>query len=300
MRPSLRASIRHVRPLATVVAIASAAACSDQASITNPTTVSASAAQLGDLDVAPSDAPLGALLPGVSSGSSNGVLIAGGPYNVRTGPGTNYGRAYTANAGTPVQVVCTTTRTSSTTGATTTWARLSATEFNNWISASFIDYDADAGTPRTCDSSTGPTFPAIASGTRGDDYPYKTAAYADCANDPWSFCVRQCTSFVTWRLRSVNKIAFWLVYGGKGWGSAYKWREVAQALGYRVDRTPEVGAVAYWPKTSSRPYGHVAWVSSVSSDGSSVTVEEYNVSPKYGYGKRTLSVSSIGNFIHLY
>ena len=114
------------------------------------------------------------------------------------------------------------------------------------------------------------------------------------------FCLRQCTSFVTWRLRDVNGVAMRLNYGGKSWGSAYNWAATAQSLGYRVDNTPEVGAVAFFEKTAKRTSGHVAWVASVSSDKRTVTIEEYNVNPRYGYGTRTLSASSVSKFIHIY
>ena len=66
----------------------------------------------------------------------------------------------------------------------------------------------------------------------------------------------------------------------------------ALSRGYAVNSSPAVGAVAWETKP---PYGHVAWVSSVS--GSSVTVEEYNEHGNGTYDVRTVPISAF-QYIH--
>lgn len=107
----------------------------------------------------------------------------------------------------------------------------------------------------------------------GNDYPYHAAAgiYED---DGWNFYQGECTSFVTWCLRSRNNIEFWNYYRGVHWGTAGNWKAAAQGLGIPVDMNPAVGSVAWSAGTSEYPTGHVAWVSAI--NGDLVTIEEYN------------------------
>ena len=131
----------------------------------------------------------------------------------------------------------------------------------------------------------------------GDDYPskYKNAATGTVA-DEWNFYNRNCTSFVAWCLNSRNGVAFTNQYkGASRWGNAITWGTVAKNMGIPVDRTPAVGAVAWW---NTGTYGHVAWVKRVT--GSNITIEEYNWSTVGGYGERTIASSSVtGGFIHI-
>lgn len=96
----------------------------------------------------------------------------------------------------------------------------------------------------------------------------------------------------------------WYVYdrvGGKistTWGNANNWASAAQADGYTVNHTPEKGAIL---QSSAGSYGHVAYVESVSSDGS-VTVSEMNYSGgPFVTDTRTISASQAKsyNYIHL-
>lgn len=84
---------------------------------------------------------------------------------------------------------------------------------------------------------------------------------------------------------------------GSNWGNANNWANAAAAAGYTVNNKPSAGAIM---QTSQGYYGHVAYVESVSSNGS-VTVSEMN----YGHGAgvvttRTISASQAAsyNFIH--
>jgi surface antigen len=133
-----------------------------------------------------------------------------------------------------------------------------------------------------------------------NDYPYRSQAPGGV--DPWGFYKGECTSFVAWRLTNDTGLpGFRNVMTRNGvtrrLGNASNWAAAAAALGYRVDNTPAPGAVAWWSQGSGRPYGHVAWVESVS--GSSVTVEEYNFgSPPNRYGRRSVPASNPTKYIH--
>ena len=118
--------------------------------------------------------------------------------------------------------------------------------------------------------------------------------YNGSYGDPWGFALRNCTSFVAWRLRTTNGLgAFENHFGGVHWGNASDWDEAATELGYLADDVPAVGAVA---QTDDGRRGHVAWVSAVG-DGT-VTVEEYNYAVAGGYDVRTVPTSAF-RYLHL-
>ena len=53
-----------------------------------------------------------------------------------------------------------------------------------------------------------------------------------------------------------------------GWGDAYQWAESAVRAGLSVGAVPRHGAIAVWPPGDRfGPYGHVAYVNHVRSDG---------------------------------
>ncbi|OYD08390.1 CHAP domain-containing protein [Paludifilum halophilum] len=127
-------------------------------------------------------------------------------------------------------------------------------------------------------------------------YPFKYASTAGV--DAWGFYNRQCTSFVAWRMNQ-RGINFTNTMRGGRWGNATNWDDNARALGYRVDQSPSVGAIAQWNAGvggASSAYGHVAYVTGV--NGSMVTIEEYNHKP-YSFSKRTIPASQVSNFIHI-
>ncbi|ARJ50445.1 CHAP domain-containing protein [Staphylococcus lutrae] len=84
---------------------------------------------------------------------------------------------------------------------------------------------------------------------------------------------------------------------GSTWGNANNWANAAAAAGYTVNNRPAAGAIL---QTTQGPFGHVAYVESVNSNGS-ITVSEMN----YGFGpgvvtSRTISASEAAsyNYIH--
>ena len=150
------------------------------------------------------------------------------------------------------------------------------------------------------------------SDTHESNYDYSGRGCSDNA-DKWAFYQRQCTSYVAWRLNDAG-ISFHntrYTNGGSGqvplrdgvrrWSHAKYWGEAAEAVGIDVDGMPTSGAVALWeyggpnvcrhvgvPKRE-RCYGHVAYVKSVSDDGNTITVSEYNYGAvRCSYGERTL------------
>jgi surface antigen len=117
-----------------------------------------------------------------------------------------------------------------------------------------------------------------------DDYPSRWRnAPMRSAVDTWNEYNRHCTSFVAWRLHSRN--GFEMPFSA----NAAEWGTRAGRLGFPVDGTPAVGAVAW------DPAGHVAWVESVS-DGK-VVVEEYNYGYTGAYHERTVSTGAF-RYIH--
>lgn len=84
---------------------------------------------------------------------------------------------------------------------------------------------------------------------------------------------------------------------GGNWGNATSWAYYARADGFRVDRTPEVGAIIQ-NGGSYGGLGHVGIVERINDDGS-LLVSDMNW---VGWGKistRTVPASSVGNFNYI-
>lgn len=82
----------------------------------------------------------------------------------------------------------------------------------------------------------------------GDDYP---AAWRFAEGyDQWGYAMGNCTSFVAYRLKNVNHIE-----PPRALGNGAQWGASARGYGYRVDKTPARGSVAYFDDGG---YGHVA------------------------------------------
>lgn len=112
--------------------------------------------------------------------------------------------------------------------------------------------------------------------------------------DPWGFVLRNCTSFVAWRLQERNRMTgFANDLRGVHFGDAENWDDAARELGYRVDSVPAIGAVA---QSDDGRVGHVAWVSAIGPG--TVTIEEYNHALPGGYGSRTVPVGEF-RYLHL-
>lgn len=129
----------------------------------------------------------------------------------------------------------------------------------------------------------------------GDNYPSQWQT--GIGPDSWGMYLRQCTSFVAFRLSSVNGFHLPL-----GYGNADSWGHIARQQGFLVDQIPQAGAVAWFDKGvnySHQQYGHVAWVAEV--NGPQVTIEEYNYNAGQGpekYHRRQIHSSQVSGFIH--
>lgn len=123
---------------------------------------------------------------------------------------------------------------------------------------------------------------------RGDDYPQRFKngrVWVDA--DDWGQYVKECTSFVAYRLSTVNGFTIPTAYGnGSEWG--YR----ARREGYRVDNNPALGSVAWY----DNQYKHVAWVSNVMGDN--IEIEEYNWGGDHIYHKQVVNKNTVTGFIH--
>ena len=151
----------------------------------------------------------------------------------------------------------------------------------------------------------------------GDDYPqkYKNGNCPNYGNplvldkdiDIWNFYLRQCTSFVAWRMnRDAGSTAlksndpFRNNMSSPALSNAENWAKRLGALGYPVNNTPVVGAIAQWDANynGAGSVGHVAYVSQVFANGD-IEVEEYNYVPECVYNKRIIRATVPSNFIHI-
>ena len=147
----------------------------------------------------------------------------------------------------------------------------------------------------------------MGSSTGGNDYPqeYQDMACADCREeccgpDRWNFCVRNCTSFVAWRLnRELGEGSFLNNMLGGRWGHAHNWDDNATALGYLIDDRPATGAIAHWDHNEiGGGMGHVAYVEAIHEDGQ-ITLTEYNFLSRCEFGQRTVRPEDVPRYIHI-
>jgi len=148
-------------------------------------------------------------------------------------------------------------------------------------------------------------------GIKGDDYPYKDSQPDFKGGDKWGFYARECTSFVAWRINQlgVNFTNGMIGRNGKHpddnppvFGNGEHWADHARTLGFRVDNTPSVGAIAHYGPNAffAGPMGHVAYVAQVNGDGT-IVLEEYNWATPYAYHNppRVTHPSQVTSFIHI-
>ena len=88
--------------------------------------------------------------------------------------------------------------------------------------------------------------------------------------DGRTYCRRNCTSYVAYKLATLGVAANQYQNNGNG----NQWSSRAGAKNIPRGTTPKVGAVAYW-NSGGGGYGHVGWVDSINADGS-VNTSNYN------------------------
>lgn len=104
-------------------------------------------------------------------------------------------------------------------------------------------------------------------------------------SDPWRYDLRNCTSYVAWRVNRDFGISI------PGWGNAGNWDNAAAGR-FEVNTTPKAGSIAVW----NGLYGHVAFVTKVYPNGM-FEVDQYN---NAGTGKFSHQLrASADHFIHV-
>ena len=127
-----------------------------------------------------------------------------------------------------------------------------------------------------------PTMQSAQVCTAHTKYKYGVKYYL---SDPWRYDVRNCTSYVAWRVNKDFGISI------PGWGNANNWDNAASSK-YLVDNTPQEGDIAVWEGL----YGHVAFVTKVYPNGM-FEVDQYN---NAGTGVFSHQLrSSASHFIHV-
>jgi surface antigen len=97
--------------------------------------------------------------------------------------------------------------------------------------------------------------------------------------DRWGMFACNCTSYVAWALQANGQRLDWFVPGAM---DAHNWAHVAKLSLLPIGMLPRRGAVVVWPNLEP-PFGHVAYVTGVDSDGG-FDVAEYNFPPASGAG----------------
>ena len=140
------------------------------------------------------------------------------------------------------------------------------------------------------------TYSYTYSGSSNDRQNMRTIATGFYVNSPGNKMVAgQCTWYA-WYMRATDSRSLGALPSAS-LGNAYSWARTLSSYGYRVDRTPEVGAVF---QTTAGWYGHVGYVTAVNGDGS-ITVREMN----YGYAayrvtEAEIPASRVGNFNYIH
>ena len=101
----------------------------------------------------------------------------------------------------------------------------------------------------------------------------------------------QCVGYAIWYRQQIGRPV------PTNWGNANTWASRAAAAGWRVDKTPEVGAVF---QTPSGWYGHVGVVVGVNGDGS-IRVRETNYNYRVGrVTEATIPAAAVGRFNYIH
>jgi len=111
---------------------------------------------------------------------------------------------------------------------------------------------------------------------------------------PYGYYYRNCTDYVAWKLQSLGISDA----ETRGLGNGGEWAGNATGrAGVTVSTTPSVNSAGVEVGNSNNPYGHVAFVEAVNSDGT-LTVSEYNWivngTPDGAFHRRTATAASMG------
>ena len=236
------------------------------------------------------------------------IVNAPSGVNARKGPGTSFPVARLVPNGSPIDITCQVQE--QIVNGSNIWNQLSDGTFVSDFYCDTPNFDKFSPPIPMCQGAPQPSpgQPVI----KGDDYPFPDAPIPPAMEqvDPWNFYCRECTSFVAWR---INQLGVYFTNGMSGpngpptddpplFGNGEHWAEHASNLGYAVDNTPSVGAIAFFAPgvSGAGDLGHVAYVAQMNGDGTLV-IEEYNFNPAYGYSNpsRVIAASDVTSFIHM-
>src|SRR5919204_487674 len=177
-------------------------------------------------------------VPGVAEAATGTISWTGSCLNVRTGPGTGYGAITCLPDGTTINIDCQTAGDAVTGpyGSTTIWDH--ASNYGGYVTDAYVNTGSNGWVATQCNTG---------GYVRGNDYPYSCI---DCV-DPWYFYTRECTSFVAHRMNNTLGVYFSNNMNGGHFGDAEHWDDNAAYLGWRVDHTPKVNAIAQWNANES-------------------------------------------------
>ncbi len=126
---------------------------------------------------------------------------------------------------------------------------------------------------------------------------YRKAYPKDGAVDKWGMYTGQCVSWSAFRVSMDDKPGAAPVWGGRG--NANQWIQNARRAGYKVDKTPAVGAVLEWDKGAPHheEFGHSSYVEKVFDDGS-VLISEYNNVAPNTFSMRIIPRDQINSYMY--
>jgi surface antigen len=208
------------------------------------------------------------------------IVNAPGGVSARKGPGTGFPVVHSVANNSAIDITC---QVHGEVVSSNIWNKLADGTFVSDFCCDTPRFNAFSPPIPVCkDAPQPPAQPGI----KGDDYPYQDSVPDFDGGDRWGFYARECTSFVAWRINQLGVNFTNGMSGPKGaptdapiavWGNGDHWAEHANNLGFRVDHTPSVGAIArFGPGVSGAgSMGHVAYVAQVNGDGT-IVIEEYN------------------------
>ena len=107
--------------------------------------------------------------------------------------------------------------------------------------------------------------------------------------DPWGYYLRNCTSYVAWRIASTGREM------PSSMGDGGSWYANAVARGIPRGQSPRVGAAAVF---GGGGFGHVTYVEEVLDGGAKIRISEYNFVQDGVYSERIMSSSVPTGYVY--
>jgi surface antigen/uncharacterized protein YraI len=242
------------------------------------------------------------LAQSVPSAHQYHIVNAPDGVNARKGPGTNFPVVHNVANNSPINITCQVH--GQVVNGSNIWNKLADGTFVTDFYCDTPNFNKFSPPIPMCNDAPQPS--PVPPGIKGDDYPYKDSTPDFDGGDRWAFYARECTSFVAWRMNQLGVNFSNHMTGPNGtagtFGNGDTWASNALAIGFRVDNTPSVGAIAHYaPNVSGAGnLGHVAYVAEVNGDGT-IVIEEYNWEFPYAYHNppRVIPASDVSDFIHI-